>query len=131
MATPLKVEIVAVDREVWSGEVDLVVARTTEGEIGVLHGHAPLLGALAEGGIVRLVQGGAETRVAVHGGFLSVTDDGVQILAELAELDSEIDVSRAQRLLEESTGANAPDDEETQAAARRALARLRAAGQQV
>ena len=131
MATPLKVEIVAVDREVWAGEVDLVVARTTEGEIGVLHGHAPLLGALAEGGIVRLVQGGAETRVAVHGGFLSVTDDGVQILAELAELDSEIDVSRAQRQLEQATGSNAPEDEETQAAARRALARLRAAGQQV
>lgn len=129
MATPVKVEIVAVDREVWSGEVDMVLARTVDGEIGVLHGHTPLLGALVEGGVVRLIEESGETRVAVHGGFLSVTEDGVQILAELAELESEIDVARAQRQLAEAKEAG--DEHEAQARVLRATARLRAAGQTV
>jgi F-type H+-transporting ATPase subunit epsilon len=66
---------VSVEREVWSGEAVQVTARTTEGDIGVLPGHAPLLGQLAEGGTVRILQsGGGEVVAAVHGGFLSVTD---------------------------------------------------------
>jgi F-type H+-transporting ATPase subunit epsilon len=130
MATPVHVEIVAVDREVWSGDVEMVLARTTDGEIGVLHGHVPLLGELVEGGIVRLVaEDSSETKVAVHGGFLSVTEDGVQILAELAELESEIDVERAQRQLAEAQGDH--DNDEAQARVLRATARLRAAGHAV
>jgi F-type H+-transporting ATPase subunit epsilon len=57
----LHVELVAVDREVWSGEATQVSARTTEGEIGVLPGHAPLLGQLAEGGTVTISQSGGPT----------------------------------------------------------------------
>jgi F-type H+-transporting ATPase subunit epsilon len=86
----LHVELVAVEREVWSGEASMVVARTTEGEIGVLPGHAPLLGELAEGHEVRIHQeGGSELAVTVGGGFLSVTDEGVTILAETATLPGE------------------------------------------
>ncbi len=92
----LHVELVSVEREIWSGEASQVTARTTEGEIGVLPGHAPLLGQLADGGTVRIFeQGGGEVVAAVHGGFLSVTDKGVSILAETAEIASEIDVERA------------------------------------
>jgi F-type H+-transporting ATPase subunit epsilon len=86
----LHVELVSVEREVWSGEASEVIARTTEGEIGILSGHAPLLGQLAEGYDVRIKQeGGGEIAVTVSGGFLSVTDQGVTILAESATMPGE------------------------------------------
>ncbi|WP_326551960.1 F0F1 ATP synthase subunit epsilon [Micromonospora sp. NBC_01813] len=85
MAKQLHVELVAVEQMVWSGEAEMVVARTTEGELGVLPGHAPMLGQLAEPGQVRITLPGRE-QVAydVAGGFLSVTSHGVTILAEEA-----------------------------------------------
>ena len=130
MAT-LQVELVAVERTIWSGEASMVIARTTEGELGVLPGHAPLLGQLADGGVVRIREdGGSEMVFAVHGGFLSVTEDGVSILAELAESADEIDVSRAQQALERARSAG-EDDDEAAAAESRAVSRLRAAGQTV
>lgn len=83
MAEPLHVELVAVEQRVWSGEAESVVARTTEGELGVLPGHAPLLGQLAEPGQVRVKGTDGELHVwEVSGGFLSVTSQGVTILAE-------------------------------------------------
>jgi len=121
----LHVELVAVDREVWSGEATQVSARTTEGEIGVLPGHAPLLGQLAEGGTVTISQsGGPDVVAAVHGGFLSVTDEGVTVLAEVAEIGTDIDTTRARAALDRALG------EQDVAAQRRAESRLRAAGQQ-
>jgi F-type H+-transporting ATPase subunit epsilon len=81
----LHVELVAVENKVWSGEADMVVARTTEGELGVLPGHAPLLGQLADPGMVRIMTGSEELAYTVNGGFLSITADGVSILAETAE----------------------------------------------
>jgi F-type H+-transporting ATPase subunit epsilon len=126
------VELVSVERLLWSGEARMVIARTTEGELGVLPGHAPLLGELAAGGIVRIQQeqAGEELVFAVHGGFLSVTEDGVSILAELAERADEIDAARAQQALERARSAG-EDDSEAGAAASRALSRLRASGQSV
>jgi F-type H+-transporting ATPase subunit epsilon len=77
------IEIVAVEEMIWSGEGDMLVARTTEGELGVLPGHAPLLGQLAEPSQVRVVRGGTdEVAFEVTGGFLSVTEAGVTVLAE-------------------------------------------------
>ncbi|RFU19744.1 F0F1 ATP synthase subunit epsilon [Geodermatophilus marinus] len=126
MAT-LQVELVAVERMIWSGEASMVIARTTEGELGVLPGHAPLLGELAPGGVVTIrTTEGEDLVVAAHGGFLSVTDRGVSILAETAEIASEIDVERAREALRRAEGG---DDAESLAAARRAQGRLRAAGQ--
>ena len=128
MAT-VHVELVAVERLLWSGEATMVIARTTEGELGVLPGHSPLLGQLADGGVVRIQEdGGGEQVFAVHGGFLSVTEDGVSILAEIAESADEIDVARAQQALER---ARSGDDDEAAAAVGRATSRLRAAGQSV
>ncbi|CAN5367680.1 F0F1 ATP synthase subunit epsilon [soil metagenome] len=127
----LHVELVAVERMIWSGEASIVIARTTEGELGVLPGHAPLLGELAAGGVVRIrEEAGEELVVAVHGGFLSVTERGVSILAEIAEFADEIDVSRAQEALSRAQSAG-PEDEDAQAAVQRATSRLRAAGQPV
>ena len=85
MAKPLQVELVAVEEKIWSGEAEMVVARTTEGELGVLPGHAPLLGQLAEPGEVRIkIAGGEQLTYDVTGGFVSVTGEGVTILAEEA-----------------------------------------------
>ena len=125
-SSALEVALVAVDREVYRGEASMVVARTTEGEIGVLPGHAPLLGELAEGGVVTISEvGGGSVVAAVHGGFLSITDQGVTILAEVAETAADIDTSRAQAALERARS------EGDESAARRAEGRLRAAGQTV
>ena len=130
MAT-MHVELVSVERLLWSGDATMVIARTTEGELGVLPGHAPLLGELAPGGIVRIQEeGGEELVFAVHGGFLSVTEEGVSVLAELAERSDEIDVARAEQALERARSAG-EDDDEAAAAAGRAMSRLRAAGQTV
>ena len=127
MAT-LQVELVAVERQIWSGEATMVIARTTEGELGVLPGHAPLLGELAPGGVVTIrTESGEDLVVAAHGGFLSVTERGVSILAETAEISGDIDVERAREALRRAE-ANG-DDPEAIAAARRAQSRLRAAGQ--
>ncbi|WP_131748333.1 F0F1 ATP synthase subunit epsilon [Frankia sp. Cppng1_Ct_nod] len=85
---PMRVAIVSPEKEVWSGEADMVVARTTEGEIGVQPGHVPLLGVLVTNGEVRVKTGGSTVTVAVDGGFLSVTKQGVSILAEHAVLSA-------------------------------------------
>jgi len=85
VARVLHVDLVAVEEEIWSGEAEMVVARTTEGELGVLPGHAPLLGQLAEPSQVRVkLPDGEQIAYDVDGGFLSVTDEGVTVLAESA-----------------------------------------------
>jgi F-type H+-transporting ATPase subunit epsilon len=115
----MAVELVAPDRLLWTGEATFVFARTTEGEIGILPRHVPLVAELIEGEMVRIdTVDGEEIHAAVHGGFLSVTERGVSILAEGAELRDEIDVEQARRDFQS-------DDEETRL---RAKARLRAAG---
>lgn len=128
MAT-MQVELVSVERPLWSGEATAVYARTTEGEIGIMAGHSPLLATLVPGWIVRIQrEGEAELRVAVHNGSLSVRPDGVSILAEVAETAEEIDVARARETL---SNLDSKTDEESVAARDRAMARLRAAGEQV
>lgn len=85
MARQLKVELVSVEQKVWSGEAEMLVARTTEGELGILPGHAPLLGQLAEPGQVRIKRGDEEVAFDVAGGFLSVSEAGATVLAEACE----------------------------------------------
>ena len=115
----MTVQLVAVERRLWSGTATSVVAQTLEGEIGILPGHEPVLGQLVEGGVVRIRTADNDlVTAAVHGGFLSVTGEGVSILAEAAELSHEIDVEQAR--------ADVQDTDEVQRA--RAIARLRAAG---
>ena len=127
MAT-MQVELVSVERPIWSGEAVGVFARTVSGELGILPGHTPLLGALAPGHIVRIERETEDDlRIAVHGGFLSVRKDGVSVLAEMAETANEIDVSRARAALDSAD----PDTPEGAAARDRATARLRAAGESV
>jgi len=85
VANQLHVQVVAVEEKIWSGDAEMLVARTTEGEIGVLPGHAPLLGLLKEPSQVRVrLPGGEQLTYDVSGGFLSVDTDGVTVLAETA-----------------------------------------------
>ncbi|GAA4973673.1 F0F1 ATP synthase subunit epsilon [Kineococcus glutinatus] len=82
----LQVELVAADRQVWSGEASMVRARTAEGEIGILAGHEPLLAILGSGNVVITAAGGEGISAAVDGGFLSVDHDRVTLVAETVEV---------------------------------------------
>jgi F-type H+-transporting ATPase subunit epsilon len=118
--TDMDVDIVAVERKVWSGKGTFVFTRTTTGEIGILPRHIPLVAQLVDDAMVRVEREGEDDlRIAVDGGFLSVTEQAVTVLAESAEFDSEIDEAAAQRDAES-------DDPATAAKGR---ARLRALGQ--
>ena len=73
------------EEKIWDGEAEMLIARTTEGEIGVLPNHSPLLGLLKEPSQVRVkLAGGEELTYDVSGGFLSIDADGVTVLAESA-----------------------------------------------
>ncbi|MEU7985736.1 F0F1 ATP synthase subunit epsilon [Streptosporangium canum] len=131
----LRVGVVSPEREIWSGEADMVIAKTIDGEIGIMPKHAPVLGVLVEGGVLTVKRGGGESDLiaAVHGGFLSVADDEVSILAEMAELGSEVDVAAAKDALQRAQASIEANQEDADAAlaAKRARARLRAAGEEV
>jgi F-type H+-transporting ATPase subunit epsilon len=121
----LQVELVAADRLVWSGQATMVIARTTEGDVGILPNHSPLLSSIIEGVVdVQTVDG--ETWIAaVDAGFLSVADNRVSILSERAEMSHEIDLEKAREELERCKQAG-EDDEDAQEKVRRAEARIRA-----
>ena len=136
----LHVELVVPDREIWSGSARMVIAKTLEGDLGVLASHPPVLGILAEGSVVRILDpettgdsaaasAGGELIAAVSSGFFSVADDRVSILARNAELGSNVDTAAARAELEASADASAAGGEES-AEASYARARLRAAGEQ-
>ncbi len=125
----LHAALVVPDRELWSGEARIVIAKTTEGDIGVLTGHAPMFGILSEASVVEILTEDAEVRAAVSGGFLSVANDRVSILAAQAQLGAEIDLEQARRELATALAEAPPGGEET-AEAKYAKALLRAAGDQ-
>src|SRR5690606_34268652 len=122
----LRAGLVSPEREAWSGEAKTVVAQTTEGALGILPGHAPVLGVLRDGSVVQYqpADGGEPIHARVGSAFFSVADNEVSVLAEQAELGEEVDVQAAKRALEEALEAESPDA----TAERRARARLRAAG---
>ena len=123
----LQVELVVPDGEVWSGSAQMVIAKTLEGDLGVLTGHAPVLGILAEGSVVRIrpEEGGEEISAAVSSGFFSIADDRVSVLARQARLSSDIDAAAVQAALDAELGESGPEES---AQARYYRAQLVAAG---
>jgi F-type H+-transporting ATPase subunit epsilon len=122
----LNVSVVAVDRKIWVGAAKSIVAKTTEGEIGIMPGHEPMLSLLVDG-LVRIEPvDGEKVVVAVHGGFAAMDTDNVRILAETAELASDIDIDRAKKALDRARAAG-EESPEALAAAHRAETRLKAA----
>ena len=125
----LHVALVVPDRELWSGDATTVIAKTTEGDIGVLTGHSPVFGVLTEGSVAEIVTDESRIRAAVSGGFLSVADDRVSILAAQAELAGEINVEQTRQELATALAEAIPGADDSPAV-RYARARLRAAGSQ-
>ncbi len=125
----LQVELVSPERILYSGEADMVIARTVGGgEIAFLTGHAPFVGALDIATVTIRAADGDEM-AAVHGGFVEVSDDTVTILSDVAELASQIDVERAREASERADAhAHGEHDAEAESATRRAHVRLAAAG---
>jgi F-type H+-transporting ATPase subunit epsilon len=83
----LNVSVVSADREIWSGEASMVVARTVEGQIGILPGHEPMLAVLASGEVRVSLPSGENVTANAEDGFLSVQSNVVQIVASRASLN--------------------------------------------
>jgi F-type H+-transporting ATPase subunit epsilon len=133
----LHVELLLPDQSLWSGEAGMVIAKTIDGDIGILPGHAPVFGILSPGSLVRVREvaggeggGGDAVRAAVRDGFLSVSGDRVSILASEGQLASDVDSPAAQSDLDSATaaaGSSAAAEESVEV--RYARARLRATEQ--
>jgi F-type H+-transporting ATPase subunit epsilon len=124
----VNVSIVSPEAKVWQGDADLVVARSPEGEFGIMNGHIPFLAALVPGR-VRVVSGGDSEEFFVPGGFLEASgpqdDYHVIVLADDADDLSELDAAEARERLEEARRQHEKDqDERTQAQLQIELARV-------
>lgn len=128
---PLHVDVVSPEGIKYTGDADMVIARTHGGgDIAFLPGHIPFLGALDSWTVELRLADGHDRLAAVHGGFVEVRDDHVTILSDIAEFDDQIDVERAKRAAAAAEDRlRTDDDAASEAALRRAHARLRAAGQ--
>jgi F-type H+-transporting ATPase subunit epsilon len=127
----MTVEVVSPERVLFSGEATMVITRTQGGgEIAFLPGHAPFLGALSENHTRVFLVDGSTLDIAVHAGFVEVSNSKVSILSDIAELGPDIDVERARTALSRAEERMRQEgDAEATAALNRATARLRAAGQ--
>ena len=92
---PIKIDVVTAERMVYTDQVDMVIAPGSEGELGILPHHAPLMTMLKPGELL-LKKGSEEISLAVSGGFLEVRPDHVIVLADAAERAEEIDAARAE-----------------------------------
>ena len=120
----LTVNVVSAERALWSGPAKSVVAKTPEGEIGIMPGHEPVLALLVESPLRIEEPDGTKMMVAVHGGFFAVDSNQVNVIAEVAELAQDIDVERAKAALAAAKAAG----EEDLSAIRRAETRITVAG---
>jgi F-type H+-transporting ATPase subunit epsilon len=129
---PLHLEIVTPERLAYSDEVDMVLVPGSEGELGILPHHTPLVSLLGVGEL-KIRKGGSEEVFAIAGGFLQVRPDKVVVMAETAEIDSDIDLERAQKARAEAEKAleggfvEGADLSAARAELQRALVRIRVA----
>lgn len=129
----LELEVVTPSRRVLHTEAESLIVPSTEGYLGIMHNHAPLVAGLTAGVLHYGTAGGDKERLAVSGGFLEVTDNKVTVLADAAEMSGEIDVLRAQearKRAEQRLRARSDEVDALRAerALHRALVRLQAAG---
>ncbi len=124
MSGPLEVAVVSAERSIWSGSAKSIVAKTPEGDVGIMRGHEPMLALLVEAPLRIELDDGSKILVAVHGGFFSVDSNKVNVIAESAELAQDIDIDRAKAAL---TLAQALVESPDLSAIRRAEARIQVA----
>ena len=124
----LTVEVVSPEAILFTGEAEMVVARTLDGEIAFQTGHVSFLGALEDASL-RVLQEGGQLTFAVHGGFVEVSNDRVTVLSDVAEHSNDIDVARATAAFEKAEAALKadPDDLAAAEAVKRASTRLEVA----
>jgi F-type H+-transporting ATPase subunit epsilon len=125
----MQVEVVSADRVVWSGKATSIIARTVDGDVGILPGHSPVLGLLVPSGVEIYSEDGNREIVAVDGGFISVAQGRVSILSEYAKLGGEISLRDAEKQLADAQSQldSGADDDETKRHFLRANAQVRAA----
>ena len=121
----LQVAVVSAERLLWQGEAKSVVAKTPEGEIGILPGHEPVLALLLESPLRIEEADGSKMMVAVHGGFFSVDSNKVHVITQVAEMAEDIDLERAQAALSRAQSAG---EDENRSAIKRAETRITVAG---
>lgn len=121
----MHVQVVSPEQVLYEGDAEMVVCRTTEGEIAFLPGHTPFLGALGTA-MVRVILPDGDQAAAVHEGFVEVSRDHVVVLSDVAELPEQIDLTRARVAKEEAEAvlARDPDDEEAAGSLARATLRI-------
>ena len=111
MAETLQLELVSADRVVWSWEATMVLALTTDGEIGVLANHTPVLSVLLPSAVEITMPDGDRQHAVIDGGFISVANNRISVLAEHAQLADEVDLEAARRDLEKArSSAESPMD---------------------
>ena len=120
----LHVEVVSPEKILYSGDGEMVVCRTAEGDIAFLPGHAPFLGALGVAK-VRVIHPDGEQVVAVHAGFVEVSNNRVVVLSDVAELPEQIDVGRAESAKQRAEAVLASNENDAEAIAARDRAELR------
>jgi len=127
----LVAQLVSPERVLYEGDAEMVVCRTSDGEIAFLPGHVPFVGALGIAKVRIILPEKGEVAAAVHGGFVEVSHDTVTILSDVAELPDQIDAVRAETAKEraEREVASDPENEEAQAALARAELRLEVAAE--
>jgi F-type H+-transporting ATPase subunit epsilon len=127
----LHVQVVSPEQILYEGEGEMVVCRTSDGEIAFLPGHTPLLGALGVAKVRVILPGEGEQVIAVHGGFVEVSGERVIVLSDVAELPEDIDIPRARAARERAEAVLAADgdDELGTGALARAALRLEIAGE--
>jgi F-type H+-transporting ATPase subunit epsilon len=126
------VKLVVPEGEVWAGNADRIVAKTLDGDVGILTGHTPVLGILASGSVVRILPQDASAtgwiQAAVGDGFLSVADNRVSILAREATLGADVNKSAVRAELDSTIAAAQATQDPEPAVAGYLRAQLRAAG---
>lgn len=132
MAATIRLEIITPDRMVFDQDVNMVIARATDGDIGILPGHAPLIAGLAIAPLRVKTQDG-ERQLAISGGFMEVQPNKIILLAATAETAEEVDVKRAEEAKERAENRiNSHDSNidfaRAELALKRALVRLKVAG---
>ncbi len=127
----MRIEIATIERQLYSGEAEAVVAPGLEGQFTVLPHHTYLIAGLGHGELV-VRHGGTEDAFAIHGGLMQVRPDRVIVLADVAEAAHEIDLQRAQAARKRAAewiqhAANGPESAQAETALRRSLVRLQVA----
>lgn len=115
LAKPFHVDVVSPEATVWSGEATVVIARTPEGELGIMADHEPLMGALTTGAVEIEAESGERTTIGVHGGFIQVLENRVTLITDRAQITTDTAEARevAEDLASVQAQAEAEGEDET------------------